>query len=111
MEILKSLLKWIILAIIFILLITLIVKLANKSEKKKASTSPEVNVVEKSKDEQPEEEKVLLDDANETTGSDQLVVDSPDTASSALPAVLLGLGIISIGGFYIYWNREEKENS
>lgn len=110
MEILKSLLKWIILAIIFILLITLIVKLANKTDKKKVTKAPEVNVVEKSKDEQPEEDKVLLDDAN-VTAPEQLVVDSPDTASSALPAVLLGLGIISVGGFYIYWNREEKENS
>ena len=110
MEILKSLLKWIILAIIFIILIVLIVKFANRTDNKKVTKEPTINIVEKNKDEHPEEDRVLLDDANETA-NENLVVDSPDTASSALPAILLGLGIISVGGFYIYKNREVEENA
>ena len=112
MEILKSLLKWIILAIIFILLIVLIVKFANKSSNKKTTKENNIEIVEKSKDEQPVEERenTELTQENELVAENQ-VVDSPDTASSALPAVLLGLGIISVGGYYIYRNREEKENA
>lgn len=109
MEILKSLLKWIILAIIFIILIVLIIKFANKADQKKTTTNePTVNVVEKDINEQPVED--VADDA-EASAQENLVVDVQDTASTGLPAILLGLGIITCSGFYIYKNREVEENA
>lgn len=107
MDFLRGILKWIVLAIIFIILIVLIVRFANRTETKKEPKEPVVNIVENNNKEEETLENV---DSYQNIPED-LVVDSPDTASTALPEVLLGLTIISFGGYYIYKNRTVKENS
>ena len=113
MEFLKGLIKWIVLAIVIIILILLIVKFSNKAEQKVENTEPSIKVVEKDKDDQ-----TLLDSSNDTTldeslvaPREDLVVDSPDTASSGIMEMLLGITIISFGGYYIYKHRNVTEEN
>ena len=115
MEFLKLLLKWIVIAIIFVLIIVLLVKLAHRNENSSTKAKePKVNIVQKEnnkvKEEQLDEEDSLEpieDDYTETS----YTVDSPDTASNGLVETLLGVVILSFGASYIYKRRTVKGNS
>ncbi len=109
MYILKTILKWVIVALIFILIIALIVKFANKTEKAaKKVKEPVVNIVENQK-----EKETTIDDPGVAADSAQenLLYDSPDTASSNTIHIIIGSIILCVGANYIYKRRNIKENS
>lgn len=108
MEFLRGIIKWIILAILFVIFIVLIINVANKTSKKPVTKDPSVNVVEKSPT-PTEPELQPIDD--QSAGSDSMTVDSPDTASTGLPHIIVGLVILSFGAGYIFKNRNVKGNS
>lgn len=105
MDFLRSILKWIILGILFIVIIVLIVKLSSRTEEKTTQVEPPTTIVDQTQKEPVEE---TMDDNPQ---NENLTVDSPDTASTAFPHIVLGLVILTIGGRYIYKNRNVKENS
>lgn len=107
MELLKGLLKWIIVAIIFIAIIALIVKFASKETKTKKH-EPSVNIVENGN--QESQDSSVQDPSLEPIQQSQSV-DSPDTASSGAIEMLVGLTIIGAGLTYVYKNRNVKVNS
>ena len=107
MDFLRSILKWIILGILFIIIIVLIVKFANRTDNKKNTTNePPVNITDRAQEELIEEPIAENAQTNESQ-----TVDSPDTASNSFPHVLIGLSFLTIAGRYIYKNRNTKENS
>lgn len=114
MEFLKLLLKWIVIAIIFVLIIVLLVKLAYRNENKAKNTKePKVNIVQKEKTTTEEDTTTYDDDGLEPIEdtTDVYTVDSPDTASSGIAETLLGIVILSCGASYIYKRRTVKGNS
>jgi len=116
MEFLKLLLKWIVLAIIFVLIIVLLVKLANRNEKtSKNSKEPKVNIVQKENNNNDIKEETIDEDDSlepiEEDMDDAYTVDSPDTASNGIAETLLGIVILSYGASYIYKRRTVKGNS
>ncbi len=109
MYLLKTILKWLIVALIFIAIIALIVKFANTTESKaKKVKEPVVNIVENQK-----EKETTVDDPGVSNDSTQeaLLYDSPDTASSNTIHIIIGSIILCIGANYIYKRRNIKVNS
>ncbi len=116
MELLKGLLKWIILIILLVIVIILIIKMANKNttnNKKKDST---VNVVENNNTNNTEiEEETEINSEDDEDGlipvEDDLIVDSPNTASTGVRETLIGILITCGGLIYIRKNKTVEENS
>lgn len=110
MELLKGLLKWIILAILIILVVVLVIKYANNNTTSNNQTKePTVNIVNQKKQddqvtEEPDEDGLVPIEENQT-------VNSPDTASTGVKEMLIGITIISIGLVYIQKQSTIKGNA
>ena len=108
MDFLRGIIKWIILALLFIVFIVLVIKFGNRTKtNNNQPKQPPVNVVEKEKE--PINETPELPEEN--MEPENLTVDSPDTASTGLPHMIIGFIIIGCAGRYIYKHREVKGNS
>lgn len=107
MDFLKGILKWIIIAVILVILVVLIMNLVNKSDtstkKPTNEYEPGIDIVDSNQDN--------IEDENRESYSEDLIVDSPDTASDGSMQVLLGFMIMTAGVTYIYRRQKIKGNS
>ena len=100
-DLLRTILKWIIIIALTALIIMLVIHIANKNSKKKNQPVQAV-------------EKIKLDDTNEeeeTTGEGEntLMIDLGDTASTTGISIWIGIIILGTTSYYIYRNRQENE--
>ncbi len=112
MELLRGLLKWIILAIIFIVIIILVVNYSNKTGKLKNQIKENNITLIDSKNKDREDTSDGLEPIqSEPVENTNQTVYSPDTASSGVVEIIIGSFILGIGAHYIYKRRNIKENS
>ena len=108
----RGLIKWILFAVLLVIAIILIVNFVKKTEKQQPTTAkPQVDIIQQNEPEDdtlPDESSLPSEEPMET----DISVDSPNTASSGLPEILIGIVIIAFGTRYIYKNSKlVKENS
>ena len=109
-ELIRKLLRWIIFIVIVVLLILLIVKLANKNKtatKTKKIMDSGVETIKKGtkKIKKETEDENMQEITNTDSVTSTLVVDAPDTGSSA-HGILLGIIVVGSGIYYIYRNKK-----
>ena len=109
MDLIKSIIKWIIIVFLIVFLIYLISRLGTSSEKKnttKKNLKPVTTVKEKTDRAidslVPDPEYNNNNNNNNNNNDNTQVVAVQDTASSGEIAFIIGSFIISIGTFYIY---------
>ena len=109
MDLIKSIIKWIIIVFLIVFLIYLISRLGTSSEKKnttKKNLKPVTTVKEKTDRAidslVPDSEYNNNNNNNNNNNDNTQVVAVQDTASSGEIAFIIGSFIISIGTFYIY---------
>lgn len=122
-ELFKSIIKWIVIVLLFILLIFALVRLVNGNDAKKvnSTTKTKIQTVTK-KDNEEEKEEVITSEKKETTISESsgeetkeevvttttpeaTEVTTPDTATSEGIGIVFGFIILGVGTYYIYKNR------
>ena len=104
MDLIKSIIKWIIIVFLIVFLIYLISRLGTSSEKKN-TTKKNLKPVTTVKEKTDRAIDSLVPDSeynNNNNGDNTQVVAVQDTASSGEIAFIIGSFIISIGTFYIY---------
>ena len=108
MDIVRTIIRWIILIVIFIAIVALIIHFAGKTEQTaKKAKSDTINIIENGlKDEDGLEP--ITEEKQETNNE---IVDVQDTASSAIIETVIGTIIIGVGLGYIYSRRNVKGNS
>ena len=126
-ELFKSIVKWIVIVLLFILLIFALVRLVNGNDAKKvnSATKTKIQTVTK-KDNEEEKEEVITSEKKETTISESsgeeakeevvttttpeaTEVTTPDTATSEGIGIIFGFIILGVGTYYIYKNRNITE--
>lgn len=116
-DLLRIILRWLILIFIIILVIALIIRFANKNNATNKTLNSGVKTVQKVSDDTKKTVKENVEEVkNNTTDttkeekvevkSDQ-VVESPDTATSDTLSIILGLLIIGGSTYYIYYNGKK----
>ena len=122
MELLKSILRWFLLILFIVIIIYLTVRLTNRKDTTKTKTKePTVNIVEKNnktdvdtekeEDKNKDKDESLIEINTTESTQDALTVDSPDTASSGIKEIILGIAILGFASSYIYKHQSEQENS
>ena len=94
----RTILKWIFVAILAVLVIFLIIKVATRPVKKN-NTEPQINYVEKQEDKEKDKEKT---DATLTN----TLVDVADTGTTR--GVGVGIGLVLIGGTFLFITKQRK---
>ena len=111
-DLIKSILKWIIIVVIIFLLIFIISKVINGDTKKK-TTAPSVQTV-NNNDYEPgvnDNEPDVTNDNNPTVDEPIVdnapsVVDTPDTATKEEVSMWIGFIILISGSYYIYSRKK-----
>ena len=102
----RGLIRWILFAVLLVIAIILIVNFVKRAEQQQptqTTINPPVNIVDSQQEEDmPDESSLPSEEAMET----DLSVDSPNTASSGLTQILIGMVIIAFGTRYIYKNSK-----
>lgn len=127
-ELFKSIVKWIVIVLLFILLIFALVRLVNGNDAKKvnSATKTKIQTVTKKDNDEEEKEEVITSGKKETTISESsgeetkeevvttttpeaTEVTTPDTATSEGIGIIFGFIILGVGTYYIYKNRNITE--
>ena len=102
-DLIRGLIRWILVILLAILVIFLIIKIVNRSKvkaPKKQEPAPVVTIRDK--------EDVVVDN----TQSDEhatLVVDTADTGATNKTSIIIGMLILGTTSYFIYKNKLEKE--
>ena len=109
-DLIKTIIKWVIVALLFILLISFLAKLSNRSSKNtnKPLTNTGVRTIKKNNTDTTN--NTNISNSNNTVNEDTpKEVNTPDTASSATKEIIIGLIILGGTTYYIYRRREVTE--
>ena len=109
-DLLKVIVKWLIIALIIFLLIFIIANIVNGSSKKKANNKvPEIETINKNYDyDTPTDNSNNNSNENNNTNTETSVVNSPDTGIKEDITIWLGILILSVGGYYIYLKKRKQ---
>ena len=100
-DLLRTILKWIIVIALLVFIILLIIHISNKNSKKKNQPVQAI-------------EKIKLDDASEeenTTSEEDntLMIQLGDTASTEGVSIWIGVIVLGTTSYYIYRSRKQME--
>ena len=103
-EIIRKMIKWILLILLFILFIILVIKLAgNGSKKVKTEVKKNVEIIkEETKKDEDNLEPIETQPVEEKQPQE---VNTPDTATNGTLEFIIGIIILSSTTYYIYRNR------
>ena len=104
-ELIKKAIKWIIVILIIILGISILIKASNSNKTKNVNKplSTPVKTIKKNNNTEKEE----VEDEEESISGEE--VDTPDTASSNVLEVVIGIILLSGSTYYIVKNRLVEE--
>ena len=102
-DLVKTILKWILVIILTIVVVLLVINIANRNSKKKAKNQP-VQAIEQIKLEDTEEDIQTSDDTENT-----LMVNLGDTASNRGMTFWIGLFLLGTTSYYVYKNKQVNE--
>ncbi len=112
-DLLRTILKWIIIAIVIVLLIVAISNIVNVDKKKKGNkkTTIETTTIDRSyeKGESDTNNQVSSTSTNTNTNNQASLIDTPDTSVSDVITMCIGLTLIGYGSYYIYSRKKESQ--
>ena len=115
LDLIRSILKWMIIAIIIILVILVFAKLTHKEKKVVDDLDNGVQTIKKTTKETIEDGLEPLTDSTEetptdTTNNNTLVVDTPNTGTKEDATTILGIIIIGSTFYYIHKKSNQIQN-
>ena len=97
----KIVVKWLIVVIIFLIVVFVIAKLSDNSNKNtNKPLSQQVKIIEPETNENP---KTPINEEQEKTNEEVL---TPDTGTTAIKEILIGIIILSGTTYYVYKNKK-----